>query len=185
MDDHIAALNANVRAREAKQRRAEQAAAKAVPTAQERADAAARHEREAIRAAADRVFSEYGREVPKPFTDESPLSFRRRIVEELLPESRHAGRTISKTIDSASLDRIEIETYADALRNRWTPSDLAPGQMREVVKIDAQKRQVHEFVSGKGSRGLFAQVYGHCLPQSMAVGVANNGVFEKIKPWMG
>jgi hypothetical protein len=161
MTSQVELLNAAVRLRE---REAEEA--HRVPPPPTPAQIAARVEREAahlVHTRAESVFNEYGRSAPLRNDGESILQYRLRIVNELKPNSSKAHLEISRGIDAASLAPIEREIYSDAAQNRWHPVDLKPGQMREVVKIDPLGREVHEFVSGAGSRGLFKQVYGEFI----------------------
>jgi hypothetical protein len=161
MTSQVELLNAAVRVRE---REAEEA--RRVPPPPTPAQIAARVEREAarlVRERADAVYAEYGRSAPLRNDGESVLAYRLRIVNDLKPNSSKAHLEISRGIDSTSLAPVEQEVYADAMANRWHPADLKPGQMREVVKVDPLGREIHEFVSGAGSRGLFKQVYGEFI----------------------
>jgi len=138
------------------------------------AQIAARVEREAahlVRGRADAVFMQYGRSAPLRDDGESILQYRLRLANALKPNSSKAHFEISRGIDSTSLAPIEQEIYSDALANWRTPADLAPNQMREIIKIDGAGRAIHEFVFGKGSRGLFRQVFGEFVaPPLLQVG---------------
>jgi hypothetical protein len=169
LDIELARVNAAIRTAEADQLRAEKAVPQQ-PTKTDLAERAARQECQAVRARADAIFREYGKQAPLPITDEDPLKYRVRVVRELQPNTRHAGREISPTIDRASLDLIEGQAYADAWSNRTSPLDVPANVLREIVKTDEAGRRYSEFVSGRGSKHMFKQVFGMFVAPPMAFG---------------
>lgn len=159
IDYELARVNAAIRTREADQLRAEKMTPQP-PTQAELAERAAQQECQAVRTRADAIFREFGRAAPLPIADEDPLKYRLRVIDELKPNTRFAGKQLSPTTDRASLDLIEGQAYADAWANRQSPADVPAGVLREIVKTDEAGRRYSEFVSGRGSKGMFHQVFG-------------------------
>jgi hypothetical protein len=176
----IAALNAKIRAN----------ASKPAPVAHVPSDAEIRRgvELEAVRLVRDRakpVFAEYGRPVPHRNDSEDILSFRKRLVRELQPETvTYADRDV-RSVPADLFSPIEQQIYREAAANRWHPSDLKPNEMREVVKLDDAGRKVSEFVTGKGTgfphgTSVFKQVYGHCIAPAAQSAIYKDGFAQQI-----
>ncbi|QIN63121.1 hypothetical protein SBC1_31450 [Caballeronia sp. SBC1] len=185
LDIELARVNAQIRTREAELLRAEKAVP-AQPTKAELAERAAKQECQAVCARADAIFKEYGRAAPLPIADESALAYRIRVIDELKVNTRFADKQLSRTTDRASLDVIEGQAYADAWANRQSPLDVPAGVLREIVKTDETGRRISEFVSGRGSKGMFKQVFGMFIapPLFQEGGFFVNGVekFPRVMP---
>jgi len=100
---------------------------------------------------ADEVFSVFGDSAPRPLQGESLLGYRRRLLGKLQQHSaRWKSSDVTKINDEPSFAVIEDQVYADAAAAALKPSDLKPGQFREVIKPDRTGRRISEFV-GNGS----------------------------------
>ncbi|OTP74449.1 hypothetical protein PAMC26510_16545 [Caballeronia sordidicola] len=118
-----------------------------------------------VRDRARSVFAEYGRPVPLRDVGEDILAYRKKIVRALQPETTSYADRDVRSVPAELFSPIEQKVYQEATANRWHPSDLKPDQMREVVKLDKAGRKVSEFVTGRGSKGFFKEIYAeHIAP---------------------
>src|ERR1700722_15687301 len=151
--EEVALLNAQIRA-------AEKPAPVRVAS---EAEIQARADRMAIDIVRDRakpVFAEYGRPLPAIDSDETILAYRKRLARALQPETDNFVRKDYRSTPADLFVADEQKIYKEAEKNRWNPSDRKPGKMRPVVKIDHAGRRVTEYVTGRGSKGFFKEIYG-------------------------
>ena len=110
------------------------------PRTHEDADALA-----SAQARADGVAQLFGQHADAPFANESPLSYRRRILSKF---QKHSSRFMDVRVDSldgAVLDEIERGIYADAQAAASSPSKMAPGVLIPLVSTDEAGRKITRF----------------------------------------
>lgn len=104
--------------------------------AMEKADAQAR---------ADAVYMALGQRADPPMAGETTFNYRRRLARKMQRHSETMREVDLQTInDSVAFGAIEKVIYADALVASRTP-EVAPGELREIVKIDATGRRISTF----------------------------------------
>lgn len=88
-------------------------------------------------ARADSVFQQFGKFAPRPLDGESLLAYRRRLAHALQPFSdRWKDVNLVALADEAAFGIMEGQVYADAAHAANHPTDLKPGQLREIVRVD-------------------------------------------------
>jgi hypothetical protein len=102
------------------------------------ADREAMEARAAARIRADSVYGSFGEEAPAPWSNESPLAYRRRLLRPLLRHSAtFKGADVYAVNDAATFDGIEKTVYADALTASKTP-EVPAGQMIKRTNVDPE-----------------------------------------------
>lgn len=99
-----------------------------------------------VQTRADSVYQAWAQRAPDALLGEDLNGYRRRLLRPLQVHSATMKDVnLHGVNDSAALAAIETTVYADAQRAARTPSDLGPGQLREVVRMDAAGRKISEF----------------------------------------
>lgn len=103
----------------------------------------------AIQARADEVYTAYGEQAPPPLLGEATIKYRSRL---LRPLQKHSEAWKDEDLTALeptkrAYDNAENAIYADALAHARNPTDLGPGQLREVIRVDrATGRRMTEWV---------------------------------------
>jgi hypothetical protein len=88
-----------------------------------------------MQARADAVYEELGRRAPPPLPGEQPIEFRRRLLEPLKKYSEWSNTPLD-SLSPDVLDRVEPDIFAAARADAASPTDMADGEIREIVKKD-------------------------------------------------
>lgn len=95
----------------------------------------------------DSVMIAFGKQAPRALDGETPLGYRRRLLTSLQsysPDFKDAS--LAGIQDSVSFDVAERIILKDAIAAAKSPTDLADGELRKIVKTDMAGRQIVEFV---------------------------------------
>jgi hypothetical protein len=108
-------------------------------------------------ARADAAYQAFGTRAPAPLVGETLRDYRLRLLRDHQAHSaRWKGVDLRALLDDAALKNVEGDIYADAIVASRSPTDLSPGQLREVVKTDPVTGQrTIEFV---GPQTIFASL---------------------------
>ena len=99
----------------------------------------------------DSVMIAFGKQAPRALDGETPLGYRRRLLTSLQsysPDFKDAS--LAGIQDSVSFDVAERIILKDAIAAAKSPTDLADGELRPIVKKDMAGREITEWV-GKTS----------------------------------
>lgn len=99
----------------------------------------------AAQSRADSVAQLFGEHADAPFANESPLSYRRRILGKFQKHSSRFADVRVDRLDGAVLDEIERGIYADAQAAASSPSVMAPGVLIPQVSTDEAGRKITRF----------------------------------------
>ncbi len=94
---------------------------------------------------ADSVYGQHGAAASRPMAGETLLAYRRRLAQGM---QRHSAAW--KDIDLSSLPGPALDVavgtiYADAVKAARNPTDLQPGELREIVTQDSTGRRITSF----------------------------------------
>ena len=110
----------------------------------------------AEQARADSIFAAHGERAPRPLLGETPLAYRRRLVKSLQSHStRWKDTNLTAIADSATLNIIQDQVYADAKDAARHPSNIPAGQLIPVVRPDSMTG--HKITEFRGSRSFVRQ----------------------------
>lgn len=96
---------------------------------------------------ADSVASAFGESAPRPLSGETTIAYRARLAGRFQKHCKDfADIKLSAIADAQLFNSIEGRIYADAMSAASRGPEVAPGQLREVVKVDrATGRRTTEF----------------------------------------
>lgn len=94
---------------------------------------------------ADEILIQLGKRAPQPMVGEAPLDYRRRVVSDLKPLSPQWKEIKLDSFDEQAFSLAEKMIYSDAVVAAKRPTDIAPGRMREVRKVQPTGHIVTEF----------------------------------------
>ncbi len=99
----------------------------------------------AAQARADSLAQMYGDSVTAPLHGESPLAYRKRLVEKFKKHSAEFKETRLDSIEGPAFDLIEDRIYADAATASMASSNIKEGQLIPVVTRDQSGRMITEY----------------------------------------
>ena len=82
---------------------------------------------------------------PPPMENEPPTAYRRRLAEDLQQHAPNCKDFNIRHSTGTAFDTLERQIKADAQREAHNPTEIPPGELREVVKIDDSGRRIKEF----------------------------------------
>ena len=96
-------------------------------------------------ARADAAYVQHGRQAPMPVHGEQVTDYTRRLMGGLQKHSKDLASMNLAGIPPTILPVFERQIYADAVAAARSPTDVAPGTLREIVTTDGAGRKVREF----------------------------------------